>query len=257
VLPTEAPPALTGSEAVAPSRGRPEHRPQRQKQQRPETVAESAGPAEFSPAADEASDEPGPENVPRRRRRRRRGRKNGRREREAAQAGGPPEPSSGDDLEGPTSEAAAVPRAQPETGEEQMAASGSDERRRGRRKRRRRGRKPAAAASEATAELSAESCEISDLEPLNDDEEVESQERVVEAAAAADVDDLEPVAAHPSHHETALLPGGAEDEGDDAGSEKPHRSIPTWEEAVGVVIGANMESRAKSPRPPRGRPRGR
>jgi hypothetical protein len=37
-----------------------------------------------------------------------------------------------------------------------------------------------------------------------------------------------------------------------------HSKIPTWDEAVGVVISANMESRAKNPgNGPRGRGRGR
>jgi hypothetical protein len=37
-----------------------------------------------------------------------------------------------------------------------------------------------------------------------------------------------------------------------------HKKIPTWEEAVGVLVEANMASRANSPdRPHRGRGRGR
>jgi hypothetical protein len=38
-----------------------------------------------------------------------------------------------------------------------------------------------------------------------------------------------------------------------------HRAIPSWEEALGYMISANMESRSKNPRPSggsRGRGRG-
>jgi hypothetical protein len=31
-----------------------------------------------------------------------------------------------------------------------------------------------------------------------------------------------------------------------------HRGIPTWQEAVGLVVGANMEARAKNPSGSRG-----
>ena len=56
--------------------------------------------------------------------------------------------------------------------------------------------------------------------------------------------------------------GAHEDDGDDdAGIGKiSHKAIPTWEETINVLIDANMEARARSPRGggnPRGRGRGR
>jgi hypothetical protein len=50
-----------------------------------------------------------------------------------------------------------------------------------------------------------------------------------------------------------------EGEGDEDGDGKPgklsHRAIPTWEQAIGLMVATNMESRAKNPGA--GKPRGR
>ncbi len=56
-----------------------------------------------------------------------------------------------------------------------------------------------------------------------------------------------------------------DDEGDlDAGAEggldkNSHRAIPSWEDAIGMIVAGNMESRSKNPKAgaPRGRGRGR
>ena len=50
----------------------------------------------------------------------------------------------------------------------------------------------------------------------------------------------------------------AEGDDDDASFDRHnHRGIPSWEEAMGYIVDANMESRARSPKPtgPRGRRR--
>jgi hypothetical protein len=60
------------------------------------------------------------------------------------------------------------------------------------------------------------------------------------------------------------LGGGADDSDDDEdrSDRSEHRNIPTWDEAIAIMIGVNMEARAKSPGggrssgPPRGRGRG-
>jgi ribonuclease E len=38
-----------------------------------------------------------------------------------------------------------------------------------------------------------------------------------------------------------------DEEDDDAVDHGEHRSIPTWQDAIGLVVGANMEARAKNP----------
>ncbi|MCG8584994.1 MAG: hypothetical protein MI757_09810, partial [Pirellulales bacterium] len=54
-----------------------------------------------------------------------------------------------------------------------------------------------------------------------------------------------------------------EDDGDvepqaSEGSDRPkHRNIPTWPEAIGMIVDSNLESRSKSPSAERGRGRGR
>lgn len=47
--------------------------------------------------------------------------------------------------------------------------------------------------------------------------------------------------------------GGSEDSLD----KNSHRGIPAWEDAIGVIIAVNMESRAKNPKGSGQRPRGR
>jgi hypothetical protein len=59
--------------------------------------------------------------------------------------------------------------------------------------------------------------------------------------------------------------GEAVDDSDDDDAHEPgldknsHRAIPSWQDAVGMIVAVNMEARAKSPRAsqPRGRGRGR
>jgi hypothetical protein len=47
-----------------------------------------------------------------------------------------------------------------------------------------------------------------------------------------------------------------EDEDDESAPLKGHRGIPSWDEAIGFIVGANLEARAKNPTPGRGRGRG-
>lgn len=55
------------------------------------------------------------------------------------------------------------------------------------------------------------------------------------------------------------LPDEADDEENDD-FRPSHRGIPTWSEAIGMIIDTNMEARARNPNPgpssPRGRSRG-
>ena len=50
-----------------------------------------------------------------------------------------------------------------------------------------------------------------------------------------------------------------EEAGEASLDKNSHRAIPAWEDAIGVIISVNMESRAKNPKAgaPRGRGRGR
>jgi ribonuclease E len=47
-----------------------------------------------------------------------------------------------------------------------------------------------------------------------------------------------------------------EEEDDDDARLKGHRGIPSWDDAIGFIVGANMEARSKNPTPGRGRGRG-
>jgi ribonuclease E len=44
----------------------------------------------------------------------------------------------------------------------------------------------------------------------------------------------------------------AEEEDDEDARLKGHRGIPSWDDAIGFIVGANMEARAKNPTPGRG-----
>lgn len=179
-----------------------------------------------------------------RRRRRRRGGRRSRRNREERTAREQPEVegvAENADLESETVsdaiEASLDAAAQTEFGEEEEAAAeGSAEprERKGRRRRRRRGRRR----SEGVKGEAAETGELSD-----------------EAAASPVEDDDDGML------DTADVPLGIEDEEHDEHLDKnSHRAIPSWEDAIGMIVAVNMEARAKSPRssgPPRGRGRGR
>jgi len=102
---------------------------------------------------------------------------------------------------------------------------------RGRRRRRRRGSgrdKPDSEAPAAAIPAAETIAEPDDAEDLLEIVELDEAAPSAEVAAAAEA------------------PGQEADES--AGSEKSlHRGIPSWEEVVGVVISANMASRAKNP----------
>lgn len=91
-----------------------------------------------------------------------------------------------------------------------------------------------------------------------------------ERTAAEDDDTLDELAAigapHHDRDETAdddLAEVQADDdangdgESDDAEMRPSHRAIPSWQEAVGMIVAGNMESRAKNPHAGSQRPRGR
>jgi len=111
---------------------------------------------------------------------------------------------------------------------------------RGKRRRRRRGSGRGRAESEAPGAAAL---------PAETDAEPDGVEDLLEIA---ELDEAAPSA------EAAAAEGTPGEQADDsAGSEKSlHRGIPSWEEVVGVVISANMASRAKNPdRRSSGRPR--
>jgi ribonuclease E len=197
--------------------------------------------------ADDGS-RPTDEERPRRRRRRRGGRrgKRGRREdgsrqdeRDSAREEG--DASIGDDSE--TAGAAIddlheVVDAESQSGDEPTAAELADrEERKGRRRRRRRGGRTEKRGSKDDPRSATES----DLDNAGDDDD-----------EVVDEDHRSPMPAHADDS------GDLDDDGLSNGSDKnSHRAIPSWEEAIGVMIATNMEARAKSPqdRPQRGRPR--
>ncbi|MCL4202515.1 MAG: hypothetical protein KJ000_08460 [Pirellulaceae bacterium] len=121
-------------------------------------------------------------------------------------------------------------------------AEGEGDEPRRRRRRRRRRRKPGKSdsADAATAEPDADSQQ--DDAPR----EAAASEHDLEDELHDDVDDHDD-GHHDDEDDDELLTLGVK-----------HRKIPTWDEAVQVVISANMESRAKNPgNGPRGRGRGR
>jgi hypothetical protein len=71
---------------------------------------------------------------------------------------------------------------------------------------------------------------------------------------AHDVEDWD--AADESEEEGLESDGeGDDDDGDGNPGKLSHRAIPTWEQAIGLIVATNMESRAKNPGA--GKPRGR
>lgn len=227
------------------------------------TDVEVVGRDESRPASQEGEGE-------RRGRRRRRRRGRGRRpdgQRDASDRLSAPEEAAGDDL-GPPREfdydlgeepvpgaaEAEVSRAE---GEVRPVGDEEEPRRRRRRRRGRRGRKrdgedrgteprpdrPAAVPGPRLAEDELPEAD----EPLFDDEE--------------DLDE-DLLRADTRQHGHAVSDNGAEvdDDGDDDGELKHgHKGIPTWEEAIGLIVAGNLEARAKNPHsggPPRRRGRG-
>jgi hypothetical protein len=43
----------------------------------------------------------------------------------------------------------------------------------------------------------------------------------------------------------------------DADKGEGHKRIPTWDDAIGAIVTANLESRSRNPQPPRREGRGR
>jgi hypothetical protein len=81
---------------------------------------------------------------------------------------------------------------------------------------------------------------MEDDDGIDVDEERITRERILaEGGAADDIDDAD------AHHDET---------GD--GMHHAHRGIPTWQEAVGLIINVNMESRAKNPHQSSGHHRG-
>lgn len=187
-----------------------------------------------------------------RRRRRRRG---GRRRREAADR-----PSSGASRDFDEAEEErehideivdaieASPIAEPderEPLEEAVAAEGLDEKRRRRRRRRGRRRDAEGAANESSRHEPRDETD-SDLDDL--DAELPANR--------------EPAAFGAPRHEGESTNGDLEAEEDDDVHDdhelRPsHRAIPSWDEAIGVIVSANMEARAKNPHAGGQRGRGR
>ncbi len=197
----------------------------------------------------------------RRRRRRRRG---GRRLREDAQAARSDEPrdETSDFLEvefaegdGPTADflddvAPAFDEEEAETDEPREVESGEAEprekRRRGRRRGRGRGRthdagREAPAATERTA---ADDDDLLDELASAGSPRDQRQPRVRDDLGDVDTD--------------SEIDADADDDAQDDAELRPsHRAIPSWQEAVGMIVAANMESRAKNPHSASQRPRGR
>jgi hypothetical protein len=133
----------------------------------------------------------------------------------------------------------------------------SDERRPKRRRRRRGGRK-SKGGRERLASSEPSSGERGPRAESPDDEEdaldpapsgADGHELAAEHSAADDHDD--------SHHDDDLHDMHGDEDGDEI--KHGHRGIPTWDEAIGVIVAANMESRARNPNAgssPRGRGRG-
>ena len=133
---------------------------------------------------------------------------------------------------------------QPASQEEASEEKGSERPRRRRRRRRRRGpsregetagsvegpREPAADAGEESVEQE-DLAEPEDLVEQDDLLEQDEPSPVAEDETAGDLSDLDDDVEKASHH-----------------------GIPTWDEAVGIVIAANLEARARNPA---GSPRGR
>jgi hypothetical protein len=161
-----------------------------------------------------------PQDRPRRRRRRGRSKPGGR---ESVEEGAP-------------AEAIADKATEPRESAEDALTSQPEER--PRRRRRRRGRRD---------DVDRPRREEAPLPATDDSQDEEALDETVDVLAA---DNNQP-------HESAEKV--AADDEDQPRDEAEHRNIPSWEEAIGVIIGKNMEARQKSPGGyrPRGRSRGR
>jgi hypothetical protein len=130
-------------------------------------------------------------------------------------------------------DAAQRPQATADRGEGEPSRRRSEESGPGRGKRRRRRRgsgrdKPDSASPAATIPAAETIAEPDDAEDLLEIVDIEEAAPGAEGAAAAEAPDQQA--------------------DESAGAEKSlHRGIPSWEEVVGVVISANMASRAKNP----------
>jgi hypothetical protein len=118
-----------------------------------------------------------------------------------------------------------------------------DDKRHGKRRRRRRGRRRGPEAAGEATERDAGG-EHDDLEQTN-------------RLAGPHAGDAEPDFSATDEDEHS--DGHDEDDVHEDGRDRPsHRAIPSWDEAIGVIVSANMEARAKNPLSsgPRGRGRG-
>lgn len=143
------------------------------------------------------------------------------------------------DVEPATREAA-------EEGEEE-SAPGEEQRRRRRRRRRRsrKGERP------EESHASQESAETSDLDDEDFEEALDLEEDDLFGEQDADETEVAP-RERPRRRVAARAEADMEDDeeglSESRGDDRPvHRKIPTWEEAVSVVINLNMEFRARSP----------
>ncbi len=204
----------------------------------------------------EASTE-GESEAGRRRRRRRRGRRGARRE-EAA-VGGESEASAGseargeeEDEERPARPVKAadwteVARDDDETRDQGLEESESTSSEgsappRGRRRRRRRSGERAAEAAPREADSERRKERVVRVEPELSVEPPRGYEAIPASHDATDDDDLSE---------------GDFEEGDDEGGMGKHRKIPTWAEAIEIIVSTNMANRPKNSGPYRGRGRSR
>lgn len=144
------------------------------------------------------------------------------------------------------------------------AGERSDAEREPRRRRRRRGgrgkrgardgegrREPAAGS--ASGERRSES---RDAELDNDEED-----RATDDGMRASDDRLRAVDDDEDDEDQLLAPIGGHDDEDDSDDDHDfkaqHRGIPSWDEAIGLIVAANMEARARNPSGPSGGQRGR
>ena len=66
------------------------------------------------------------------------------------------------------------------------------------------------------------------------------------------------IAAHVGEEDDDDEVFGDDDEGDEAeGGRASHRNLPTWNDAIGVIVEGNLAQRSKAPAKPQGAPRGR
>jgi hypothetical protein len=180
-------------------------------------LAEEA--AELSPAGVEPSVEPGVEPAEKKSTRRRRKRRRKPRDSDAAKVAAQPAATL-PTVEGPEDELEEPAQVQPQRDEDRPQQD------RSKRRRRRPGarRKKTPSGQGAVAE----EAEL----PAERPPEVRKEPKQPPARVAEPPDDLDEL--------------DSEDD-DDRVSRPSHRAIPTWEEAIGLIVSANLESRAKNP----------